>query len=192
MESFDISQRDELGKFLSAKVQEKARLGAYSAALRLLAHIKAVVIPATPTEVPGAHEPVDRGLYKSAWEITRTAEGADVYNPLPHAPIIEWGARNTNIKIGARMIDELSQWVLRKGLISSERMSELKTASKGGGMFSFLPVAVEARNIAFAIAQSMKKRGIFNEGQGLRVMERAMKKAPDFIREEIARALANG
>lgn len=174
MQSFDISQRAELAKVVAAEVQKKARLGAYSAALRLLGHIKAVVIPATPSEVTGAHPPVDRGLYRAAWATTRTDGGGDVYNPLPYAPIIEWGARAANIKIGKVMIDALTEWVLRKGLVSGKSKD----------------AASEARGVAFAIANAMRKRGIFDGGKGLRVMERAMKKAPQFVREEIARELA--
>lgn len=174
MQSFDIRQLPDLGNAIGAQVQNAYRRGVYSAATRLLSHIKSTVIPNTPAEVPGAHLPVDRGLYRMAWAVTHTALSSDVYNPLPYAPIIEWGARAENIKIGRRMIDEIAAWAQRKGIVQVEPGED---------------PAAAARSAAWAIAQSMKKRGIFGGGRGLRVMERALGKVQQFVQEEVSREL---
>lgn len=176
MESFDISQLGELAKSVEATVQGAIRRGVYGAALHLLAHIKSTVIPNTPTDVPGTYMPVGiRGAYRAAWEITKTPQGADVYNSLPYASIIEWGARAKNIKVGRKMIDALTEWVVAKGFVKPEPGQDPAKA---------------ARAAAFGIAMAMTKRGIFDEGRGLRVMARAMLKAQEFIQAEVTSELA--
>jgi hypothetical protein len=46
-----------------------------------------------------------------------------------------------------------------------------------------------AREMAWAIANRMKSRGIFNEGAGFKVVERIAKRAPKIISEEIHREI---
>lgn len=150
-------------------MRQAAEKGLYSAGLRLVEHITTEIIPQTNPE------PVDRGMYRAGWRATRLpGEGCLVSNTLPYAPIIEYGARGANIKIGRKMIDALAKWVMRKGLTGN---------TKGKAR------ADEARQIAWAIAMSMKRTGIFNGGKGLRVLERASKRIPAFMKEEIAREL---
>lgn len=159
---------------LSAAIREGARKGLYSAALRMVNEIKLRTIPAA---VP---EPTDRGLYKAGWRAEQTDDGAAYYNPLPHAPIIEHGARAANIKVGSRMISMLAEWVQRKGIAKDSK---------------------QARRLAWAIARSMAasvtikgqqqkggNKGIF-KGSGLKIMERANKQLATFLEEEVSREI---
>lgn len=147
---------------LKGDLRDAAEKGLLSAAARLVAHIQTVTIPQADPQ------PVDRGMYKAGWRYKAIKGGAEVYNTTPQAPIIEYGAKAANIKVGRKMIDALAQWVRRKGIAKDER---------------------EARQIAFAIAFTMKKKGIFNGGKGLRILEKATERAPEFIRQEVDREI---
>lgn len=156
---FDISEAPALKEALKRAFDKAAKRGALAAGIKVVNHIQTVVIPGEP--VP----PVDRGIYRASWRATSAPYGADVANATSYAPIVEYGARAENIKPGRKMIDALSEWAHRKGI--------------GDG----------SRNIAWAIARSMQKRGIFNRGKGLRILEKALRLAPQFLRDEIAREL---
>lgn len=168
----DIHQAPAWVAQLSKEMRAGARKGLYSAALRTQQLIVGEIIPQTKPM------PVDTGAYKAAWRVSRTEDGASLENTLPYAPVIEYGARAQNIKIGRAMIDALAAWVRRKGIGGSGKGRNRKPASEG-----------DARSIAWAIAMSMKRRGIFNGGRGLRVLERAAARIPALIQEEIAREL---
>jgi hypothetical protein len=141
--------------------------GVLSAAYRTVEEIQGRIIPDLQPQ------PVDQGLYRSSWRAEPTDVGADLVNTAPYASIIEWGARAENIKISRVMIDMLTEWVQRKGLVG-----------KGEG-----PQA--ARSVAWAIAVSMKTKGIFNRDgvQGLRVGQRGAAFFRTIVSGEIAREL---
>ncbi len=84
------------------------------------------------------------------------------------AGIIEDGARAENIKVGKIMIDALEAWVKRKGIGKGE---------------------MEPRQIAWAIAISMKKRGIFNGGKGLKILAKAVVGIDRWFAEELKREI---
>lgn len=163
-------------KALQGNLRGAALAGLRSAAHRTVQYIVAEVIPG---ENP---QPVDRGMYRAGWRARDLPDGAMVTNTVPWAPIVEYGARAENIKIGRKMIDALAEWIRRKGIGSTRtRTGKVKKVTKE-----------DARAIAWAIAMSMKKRGIFNRGEnkgGLRVFEKASRKIPVFIREEILREI---
>lgn len=120
MPSFDITKdMDRFEDWIVGELGGATQKGMYSAGLRLLQTIQVTLIPkAMP------HPPVDRGIYRAGCAIdgdpgygeTHDPTPVTVYNPTPQAPIIEWGARAENIKIGKKMIDALSEWVVRKGI----------------------------------------------------------------------------
>jgi hypothetical protein len=163
---------------LTEELHEAAIRGMQSAGLRLLQHIQVTVIPSTRDERTGMGPPVDRGAYRASWRKRDVSNGSVVESTLPYASIIELGARPENVKIGKAMIDALTDWVIRKGL-----------AGKRPGNDSSGEYRSQARNIAWAIAVSMKKAGIFSGGKGLRVLERAAVEAPRFIKEEVTREI---
>lgn len=152
----------DFGIFLSEEIRKAARRALHSAALRAVQYITTELIPQVKP-----HEPVDRGAYRAGWRVKKTERGADIINTLPYAPIIEYGARPENIKIGHAMISALSEWARRKGIAG--------------------PEPGDATRIAFAIATAMKTKGIYNQGRGLRILEQAVAKIPAFLDEEFAR-----
>ncbi len=161
----DVSQAPAWVTLMGKQVRVAAMRGLYSAAVRAVAHIQTVVIPSEP------RVPVDRGLYRAGWRAVRIPGGAMVTNTVPHAVIIEYGVKAANVRAGRKMLDALTDWVRRKGLEKSE---------------------TGARRVAYAIAMSMKRKGIFNGGKGLRILENAVKRIPQFIGEEVAREIRKG
>ena len=157
-----------LRKYLAEMLETSARRALLSTGMRVLQRIITVVIPSYP------RQPVARGTYRAAWRFKQTEDGCEIYNTSPHGPIVEYGARAANIKIGRKMIDALVDWLKIKGIESNPK---------------------KARGIAFAIANNMKEgMGIFNgEGSspygGLRVMDKAVETLEEILREEIAREL---
>lgn len=157
---------------LKGKLREAAVRGLQAAAHRTVREIQTRIIP---EENP---EPVDRGAYRAGFHVREEEDGALIENTVPHASFIERGVRGQNVKIGRAMIDALQAWVMRKGMIG--KLARRGTRKRG---------AQEnlARAIAWAIATSMTKKGIFNRDRrgGLRVMEKASRLIPRFIAEEI-------
>ena len=164
------------GDEVAKAIQEGARAGLYSAAQRHVQHIQTQVIPAT---VP---EPADRGVYRAGWKAERTPDGALIVNSVPHAPHIEKGVRAHNVKVGARMVSAIEEWVVRKGLAKPRVANRVAWAI-------VTSMAASVRVTRGGVVKNIKGggRGIFNGGKGLRVMERANKDLPDTIREEVAR-----
>jgi hypothetical protein len=171
MLTFRIQDAGKLTDHLKKTIHTAAMQGVVSAAFRIVGIIQNEIIP---EEKP---QPVDQGAYRAGWIVGYTAKGADVYNVAPHAPIIEFGARASNIKIGRAMIEALSEWVVRKGLVA-----------KSAGNIQASALENEAQRAAWAIAMSMKKRGIFNrEGNaGLGVLKKAKLRIPAVLAEEVA------
>lgn len=149
-----------------------ASKGLYSVALRMVSKIQTEIIPAE------VREPSARGVYKTGWRAERFRDGAMYYNSSKVAPLIEYGVRGENVRVGRAMIGGLIEWLRIKGIASNE---------------------VVARRIAFAIAMTManeakmrhsksgrvrtlpgKGRGIF-KGTGLRIMGKANTKFLDKV-----------
>lgn len=153
------------------------------AARRMVVHLQTEIIPQTQP-----HAPVDRGLFRAGWRVHPHARGVTVFNTTPgnYGPHIEYGVRAANVKIGRRMIDALAAWAKRKGLQPRPIKARARLVD-GKHTFGPAPSGRDSyRGIAFAIARGMKKRGIFNRGKGLRVLERAFKAYPRFLHAEIA------
>ena len=153
-------------------MNESAKRGILSFAMRIVQYITTDLIPAEP------RIPVDRGAYRAGWQYKKTSKGAEIYNNAPHAMIVEYGVRPENVKPGPAMREALKNWLMRKGIVQDEK---------------------EAVAVAWAIAMKMKKTGIFNTpaqggkpGGGLRILERAMRKVDPWLVEEIAREIERG
>lgn len=146
--------------------------GLLSAAQRLVGAIQNEVIPQEP------RVPVDRGVYRAGWKARPNEHGAEIGNETPHAVFIEDGVRGDHVKPGREMILALTQWIKRKGIVG--------TAAPDGS-------TLDATQLAWAIARSMQKRGIFNRGVGLKIMDKAVRRyARRFIEEEVKRELERG
>ena len=177
MKSFDAGDPD-FATFLEAGLEKAVKRACLSAAVKTVQKIVVEIIPAFP------RPPVDVRAYAAAFRAVPTNDGAEIINTAPHAAIIEWGVRPENIKIGKAMIDALEKWCMRHGF-----------SDEG-----------DSRSVAFAIAHSMKygnkkkgtpATGIFyspeqgaEPGGGLRVMEKAAKRVPMILAEEIAAEIA--
>jgi hypothetical protein len=160
------------GRLNAAMFKRAAQRGLVLAGQR---GVQVVVTQIIPSRTPA---PVDRGVYRAGWKSESIDENTVlISNPEPHAVLIEKGVRAENVKIGAVMIRALSEWALRKGIARDEK---------------------ESVGIAWAIAKTMQKRGIFNRrsGNGLRILEELERDhLPKIAREEIAREMqsaANG
>lgn len=131
----------------------------------------AIILLIIPARVP---KPVDRGVYRAGWKVEPLVNGCLVLNNEPHAAFIEHGVRAENVKVGRAMIDALTEWVERHGLVDPDE-------------------DVTARSIAWAIAMSMKRRGIFNHyagKNGLFILGEAVRDyVPRYISEEVSREL---
>lgn len=158
-----IDQAPEWVKKLGEKRRKAAMKGLLSAAHRLVGVINEI-IEAEP------RKPVDRGIYKAGWRVRKETDGVLVFNATPHASFIEDGVRGDHVRVGRAMVDAIAAWVQRKGLTGSAKKEE---------------APMEARRIAWAIVQSMKKKGIFGDGKGLKILARARKRIPELIDEEV-------
>lgn len=139
-----------------------ARRGAMSAAIRGVGIIITEIIPKQKPM------PVDRGIYRAAWRAQPSPNGASIINDSPHAQFIENGVPAGNVKPGRAMIAALAEWAKRKGLVSG---GESPTA------------------VAFAIARSMQKRGIFANGTGFKIMAQAEPRLAKILAEEVREAI---
>lgn len=182
MPTFDISEGAEIAKHLEDGAKRGVRKGLLSAGYRLLEVVTAEIIPA---EKP---PPIFDGAYRAAWRVEETPRSVDLVNDMPYAPVIEEGARAANVKIGRDMIDALAEWARRKGLTGHAPNKRSSPEARA-----------EARQIAWAIARSMQGtakhpgKGIFNRDDsrgGLRIAEKAAKRAPEIVREEVERAVS--
>lgn len=165
-----------LETWLKGKTADGLRRGIVSTAFRTLGVIQNELLPAVD------RPPIDTGAYRAGWKVETTDRGADIVNTLPYAPVIEYGARPENVKIGRAMIQALAEWARRKGFDAGGKVP------KGGDPDK----AYEG--VAWAIAVAMKKRGIFvrNQVSGLRVAEKAVKALRGFLQEECAREINRG
>lgn len=164
MSEVDLKNAGRAIDKLRDDMREAALRGIWSAAARGLGIIQTQIIPAR------SPQPVDRGVYRAGWKWQPERDGATIYNNEPHAPIVEYGARAENIKIGSAMIRALAEWVQRKGI-----------ATDGD------PVRV-----AWAIARAMQRRGIFNRGskRGLGVLKEFVEEHQErLVTEEVEREL---
>ena len=134
-------------------VRGAAMKAALSAAALGVRDIQSVIIPGiTP------HPPINKGLYRMGWKFQRIEGGARIFNRVyPQAPLIEFGVRASNVKPGRAMIIALAEWITQKGLAFKNPNDTLES-------------------VAWAIAKSMQKRGIFNQGNssGFHVIDKAI------------------
>lgn len=161
---FDISEAEEAARYLGLSIDKAAKRAILATAIRVVQQITTVVIPGEP------RQPVDRSAYRAAWRARPDPDGATVSNSMPYASVVEYGAKAENVKISRAMIIALTGWVMRKGIGMSRtplRKGTTRAAAKAQR-------ATEARQIAWAIAKGMQKKGIFG-GKGLRILEKGLK-----------------
>jgi hypothetical protein len=126
------------------EMRAAALKGIFSAALRAKNDIVTKVIPQKDPA------PVDKGIYRAGWQVEKLRTGAAIYNPVPYAAAIEYGVSAGNVVFSNKFQKMLAEWVNRK---------------LGGR------TPKQAWSIAGAIMHSLKTKGIFKRGVGLRVLE---------------------
>lgn len=164
------------GDEVSKAITEGARAGLYSAAQRMVQHIQVQIIPKT---VP---EPVDRGVYKAGWKASPTVDGAMYENRVPWAGAVEKGVRPASVKVGRKLVDAITEWVIRKGIATPQKANRVAWA-----IVTSMASSVRVKKGGAVRVVAGGGRGIFNGGKGLRVLERANKDLPDIVREEVKR-----
>lgn len=170
---YTIEEADKWLGVVSIGMKKAAMRGLLAAANRTVNHIVTGIIPAL------TRRPVNRGVYRAGWRAQPEPNGASVLNSVPHAVFIEHGVRPENVKIGRKMIEALTEWVRMKGIGGKVNQH---------GFLVKRPSMKQAEATAWAIAKSMKRRGIFGI-VGLGVLKKAGRKIPTFIREEVAREI---
>ncbi len=150
---------------LQAEMKVAAFRGLVAAGARGL---QVIIVEIIPKRVP---QPVDRGVYRAGWKLRIGPDYVEIYNDETVAPIIEDGARASNIKIGRALLEALVKWALRKGLAGDEK---------------------EALRVAWGIARNMQKKGIFNRDgkSGLGILRELVAwRLDNIIETEVLRAL---
>jgi hypothetical protein len=173
MSKIGIDQAPDWIRKLAGEREEAARRGLLSAGHRLVSVIVTEIIPKEP------RIPVDRGIYRAGWRVRRDGKDVLVYNATPHAALIEDGVRGDRVKVGKAMIEALAAWVTRKGIGGVK-----KQGRDASGHFTNA-IGADARRVAWAIAQSMRKKGIFDGGKGLGILRKARPRIPAIIDEEV-------
>lgn len=187
----DLKDADQYFGMVGREVRAAAKAGLLSAAMRAVTVIVTQIIPSR------SPSPVDRGVYRAGWKFRALANGAMYFNNEEHALFVEGGVRAENVKPGESMIAALTKWVMRKGLNTKFRESQVfvrrsKTwrprAVKVGGNRT-----QRAKNVAWAIARVMQKKGIFNGqgGKGLGIMREMNERyIGGIVNQEIASEIA--
>lgn len=169
---------EKAADFVGAKLQKAIREGAirglYSAALRMVSIIQTETIPAV---VP---QPSARGHYKAGWTAGHDDRSAWYENVLPHASIVEDGARAANIKVGTALINGLTEWVQLKGIASGPAAVRMAWA-----IAHTMATSVTITRGGVQQVRAGGGKGIFG-GTGLRIMENANKQLPAVLEKEIA------
>jgi hypothetical protein len=122
-----------------------------------------------------------RGIYAASWKSMKLVDGVMIYSDAPHAPLIEYRVR-PGMKIGRRLIEALLEWVTKL------KVANTRYRTKKGKVRVHRATETERRRLAWAIAMSMQKRGMW-QPIGLRIFTRALTRLPKYVHEEIRREM---
>lgn len=155
----ELSKADAWVVQVARRHREAAVRGLHSAALR---GVQVIVTQIIPSRTP---QPVDRAIYRGGWRPVMRPDGADIQNLEPHAILVEEGVRASNVKVGRAMLQALAEWAVRKRIATR----------------------ADAMGVAWAIAKSMQRRGIFGQ-RGLGILRELVEQHLDrIVREEVQR-----
>lgn len=142
---------------------------------------KALVVQRTDTAKP--YPAVDQGFYREAWTVNDIPTGAILFNPQPHAPIVEYGALPHTPPFSAIM-----EWVVRK--FKRRVAADVKAQAGGrpirGERFGFARgqrARVDRRlvGIAWAVWQKIRKHGV----EPRRVLSGGFQQMQGFVEQEL-------
>jgi hypothetical protein len=165
--SIDLNQAAGAVGSLRKQLYDAQVKGCLAAAIKSVAYIKAVIIPASKP-----FPPVDLNNYLRAWHFEPLPNGAAVFNkskpPFVPAGVIEWGIRS-GAKTSAVGRAAIAEWALRKGLVKTEK---------------------EARGFAYCVARKVaghSPKGKPGGRKGHHILDRSMATIKRYQAEEIAR-----
>lgn len=183
---------------VAKRMREAAAKGLLSAANR---GKQQIITREIPEKTP---PPIDKGVYRAGWMVEKLPKGAAIYNAVPYAAAVEDGVSGGNVVVSTKFQVALAEWAQRKGLVQ-RRGTRLAAGAPGGGRqpkvnktgvardpaaYRIRSVSPEAWAVAGAIMHSLRKRGIFRRGQGLKVLATfAEKRLPAIIRQEVDREI---
>jgi hypothetical protein len=124
------------------------------------------------------YPPIHTGHYRRAWKVTQIPKGAILGNDAPYAPVIELGRRPGAT---APPLAPILDWVFKK--FRRERKWKARHSGKRAELKE-LQQHAEMRQIAFAIQQKIKKRGMAPR----HIMTGAQRRLGGLAEQEIARA----
>jgi hypothetical protein len=92
------------------------------------------------------YPPFDMGAFRAGWNFKATEDGAIIFNPVPHAPFINFGVPKPRVS-GRHLVE----WVIRKNIADSKN----------------------APRVAWLIARKINARGLFTDPQ-FRITQRVV------------------
>lgn len=176
MTTYSLREAAKIQGDMSKQVRQAGMRALQSAAYRVVERVHGLIAAENPT-------PVDRGISRAGWRVVKVENGYAVVNDVPHTAFMEHGVPGASVKISRKMIDALTEWVLRKGIVGGAAGGRKRSATKSQRK--------AARDAAWAIAVSLKKSGIFKQGAGLKILERALKGIDRVIQGEFEREMAS-
>ncbi len=181
---FEIEQHPEFVSWVSQEVHTAMHKAMLLTATRVVARINTEIIPNIHP-----HQPVDRGTARAGYRVESVGGKVFIVNHVLHSLFMEEGVRAENVKPGRAMIGALAAWAKRKGL----DVSKYQTQAMGSKRESLSVSAEPYTKLAWGIAKSMKKKGIFgaqNMPSGLQIVHRAMSDVKTWLSDEMKRELA--
>jgi hypothetical protein len=136
MRTVEASQLGAKFRALQEEIEAAGRQGAFRAALR-------------GVRVVAEDTPVDEGVARAGWQVQRTPDGAELFNDVPYAGILEAGSRPHRPPLRP-----ILEWVVRK--------FGLDLNNDGGSRRSFESLDDVPRNtmaLAMAVVQKIEDEG---------------------------------
>lgn len=181
---FEVEQHPEFISWVSKEVHGAMHKAMLVTASRVVHRINTEIIPGI-----SPHQPVDRGTARAGYRVETIGNRVYIVNHVLHALFMEEGVRAENVKPGRAMIAALAAWAKRKGLDVSKYQSSAMSTKRESLSIGSEPYT----KLAWGIAKSMKKKGIFgaqNTPSGLQIIHKAMSNVKTWLSDEMKRELS--
>jgi hypothetical protein len=164
-----VEHQKKLGKMFKQVVMK----GIHDGARRCIPILHQATEAAPPASIGGRVGAFDTGRYKMAWKVRATATGAEIYNDMVYASVIEHGRR-----VGAQMpnITDIEKWVRRK--LYAEPPKGALGPRLGRGRR-----ATMSKSAAFPIARAIQRRGL----KGRKVLTNVLPQLEQIVNKSVAK-----
>lgn len=139
--------------------------------------------------------PVDTGTYRRGWQAAKIENGAELYNAVKYAGVIEHGRRQ-----GARRppAKALIPWVLRKGLVQKvmqeqavKRANRPRRRRRKRAHTAVRKMQI-AKGLAFVIARKIGEKGWpAPPYQPMKILEKASRRLISAVQKEATKAISS-